>query len=363
MRLRAAVSRMKPYVPGKPLEEVRREYGLDDLVKLNQNENPLGPSRRAVRAAAEALGAAGHLYPEGTARAFRSRVAELQGLPGAEWVIAGNGSDELFRLLAEAYLEPGDRVVVPAPSFSYYRFVAELMGGQVVAVPLREGAMDLDAMAAAAGGARLLFLCRPNNPTGGVFAEAAFETFLEAVSPDCIVVLDEAYREFDETPFDARPHLVRYSNLVVTRTFSKIYGMAAFRLGYGMAQPGLLRPLLTIRDPFSLNIAATAAGLAALEDAAHLERSVALVREGKEFFYRLCRRLGLSCQPSQANFVLIDLGRPASEVAEALLGRGVIVRPCASFGLPTCIRVSVGLPDENRRFASALEATLHFHQR
>lgn len=352
--MRAAIGKMKPYVPGKPIEEVQRELGITDLAKLNQNENPLGPSQQAVTAAAEALRNSGHIYPEGTAQAFRAKIAARWQLPGDDWVIAGNGSDEVFRLLAEAYLEPGDRVVVPAPSFSYYRFVSELMDANITYVPLLEGAMDLDAMAAAAAGAKMLFLCRPNNPTGGVFPQEAFERFMATVAPNCIVVLDEAYREFDETPFDARSFVLRYPNLIVTRTFSKIYGMAAFRLGYGVAQPTLLRPFFTIRDPFSLNIAAQAAGLAALDDQAHLEQTISLVREGKRYLYDLCAKLGLDAMPTEANFILIDCGRPSTDVYDALLRQGVLVRPCASFGLPNAIRVTIGLPEENERFAQAM---------
>ena len=355
MRLREAIATMKPYVPGKAVEEVQQELGLLEPTKLNQNENPLGPSRRAVAAAAEALASIGHTYAEGTGQKFRSTLAQLWDLPGDSWVIAGNGSDEVFRLLAEAYLQPGVRTVVPAPSFSYYRFVSELMGATVETVPLNDATMDLEAMAAAAQGAAMVFLCRPNNPTGGVFPQEAFERFMSAVPSDCIVVLDEAYREFDDTVFDARGFVVRYPNLIVTRTFSKIYGIAGFRLGYGIAQPHLLKPFFTIRDPFSLNVAAQAAGIAALGDPDHLERSIALVREGKQYLYEVFARLGLSYVPTQGNFVLVHCGRPATEVYDGLLRQGIIVRPCASFGLPHSIRVTIGTAEQNRRLAEALE--------
>lgn len=356
MRVRSAVSVMKPYVPGKPVEEVQRELGLTGLVKLNQNENPLGPSAKALEAAAQALRQIGHTYAEGTARALRAKIAELWGLPAEDWVIAGNGSDEIFRLLAETYLEPGDRVVVPAPSFSYYKFVADLMGAVSVAVPLRDQTMDLVSMANAAQNAKIVFLCRPNNPTGAVFGEEAFSRFMAEVPSTCLVVLDEAYREFDETNFDSRTYVLQYPNLIVTRTFSKIYGMAGFRLGYGVAQPGLLKPFFTIRDPFSINVAAMAAGVAALDDREHLLRTVTMVREGKQQLYRLFEQLGLRYAPSQTNFVLVDCGRPAQEVYEALLRNGVLVRPCGSFGLPNAIRVTVGTPEQNGEFTRALQA-------
>lgn len=357
--IRPAVKAMKPYIPGKPVVDVQRELGITDLIKLNQNENPLGPSPKAVAAATAAM-AEVHTYPEGTSRAMRQRLAAYWDLP-QDWFIVGNGSDEVFRLLAETYLEPGDRAVVPAPSFAGYPLVIELMGAEVVRVPLNaEATMDLTAMAAAVveTGAKMVFLCRPNNPTGAVFAASAFPAFMAAVPADCLVVLDEAYREFDETEFDSRAFLQQYPNLVVTRTFSKIYGMAGFRLGYGVARPEVLAPFYTVRDPFSINNLAAAAGLGALDDQEHLNRTLQLNRAGKAFLYALFERLDLRYVPTQANFVLFDVGRPATEVFDALLRRGVLLRPCGSFGLPTHLRVTVGTPDENRRFAEALEAVI-----
>mgnify|MGYP000182478208 CR=1 FL=1 len=356
--VRAAVQAMKPYVPGKPVEDVQRELGLTDLVKLNQNENPLGPSPRAVDAVRKALATA-HTYPEGSARALRERLGRLWDLP-ADWFLVGNGSDEVFRLLAEVYLDPGDPVVVPATSFSEYRFVGELMGAEVIEVPLAGWTMDLPAMAEAAAvrGAKLLFLCRPNNPTGAVFPEADLRRALERTPAATLVVLDEAYREFDGTPFDSRALLLDYPNLVITRTFSKIYGMAGLRLGYGIMRPEVLAPLYTARDPFSVNGLAVAAGLAALDDVEHLERTQALTRDGKAYLCAAFARLGLPYVPSEANFVLFEVPRPASEVFNQLLRRGVLVRPCGSFGLPSHLRVSVGTAEENARFVAALEAVL-----
>ncbi len=353
-RLRDAVTRMKPYVPGKPVEDVQRELGITDLVKLNQNENPLGPSPKAVAAAVQAMSLA-HTYPEGSSRVMRERLSRLWDLP-ADHFIVGNGSDEVFRLLAETYLEPGDKIVVPHPSFAGYPLVAELMGAEVVRVPLVDGTMDLPAMAAAAAetGASMIFLCRPNNPTGAVFAEEALRAFMPTVAPNVIVVVDEAYREFDQTQFDSRALVVEYPNVVVTRTFSKIYGMAGFRLGYGVGRPELFAPFYTVRDPFSVNNLAVAAGLAALEDTEHLGRTQVLTNEGKQYLYSLFERLKLSYVKSEANFILFDVGRPASEVYDAMLRRGVLLRPCGSFGLPTCLRVTVGTAEENQRFGQAL---------
>jgi len=358
LTLRNAVQSMKPYIPGKPVEDVQRELGISDLTKLNQNENPLGPSPRALAAAAAALSQA-HTYPEGSARSIREKLSTKWGLP-ADWFIIGNGSDEVFRLLAETYLEPGDRVVVPAPSFAGYPLVTELMGAEVISVPLVAHTMDLPAMAQAAVArqARLIFLCRPNNPTGAVFAAEAMPAFMARLPQDIYVVLDEAYREFDDSEFDSRQLVAQYPNLIVTRTFSKVYGMAGFRLGYGVARPELIAPLHTVRDPFSINNLAVAAAIAALDDQAHLQRTLALTTEGKQYLYAAFDRLGLHYVPSHANFILFGTDAEAVDVYGALLRRGVLVRPCASFGLPHNLRVTVGTPEENQRFVTALQAVL-----
>jgi len=348
---------MKPYVPGRSLESVRRELGITRLLKLNQNENVLGPSPMAMAAAQAAIGEA-HIYPEGTSQSLRDKLAGVWDL-SPDWFMIGNGSDEVFRLLAETYLEPGDRVVVPVPSFAGYPLVAELMGAEVVRIPLRNHAMDVRAMAQAAlrAEARMMFLCRPNSPTGGVFAEEDLRNALPALSRT-LVILDEAYREFDTTPFHSRGLVLQYPNLVVTRTFSKIYGMAGLRLGYGVTRPEINAPLYTVRDPFSVNNLALAAGIAALGDSAHLERSQSLVHEGQAFLSTVFQAMGVSYVPSQANFVLFDAGFPAGEVYEGMLRRGVLIRPCASFGLPTCLRVTIGAMEQNRCFAEALDEVL-----
>jgi histidinol-phosphate aminotransferase len=202
----------------------------------------------------------------------------------------------------------------------------------------------------------LLFLCRPNSPTGAVFSEGALRATMPSIPSDTLVVIDEAYREYDETPFDSRALLLDYPNLVVTRTFSKIYGMAGFRLGYGIMRPEVAAPLYTARDPFSVNTLALAAGLAALDDVEHLTRSRSLAIEGRRTLYSVFERLEIPYVPTQANFVLFDAGRPAAEVYEALVRKGVLIRPCASFGLHTWLRVTTGTHDQNRRFAESLEA-------
>jgi histidinol-phosphate aminotransferase len=349
---------MKPYVPGRSLESVQAEVGIARFVKMNQNENPLGPSPLAQGAIQASL-ADTSLYPEGTVPALRTRLGALWDLPPDRFLV-GNGSDEIFRLLAEVYLHEGDAVIIPSPSFAGYALVAELMGARVIPVPLAADTMDLPAMATAAARERapLLFLCRPNNPTGAIFPEAELRDALQAIPRDTLVVLDEAYREFDTTAFDSRALLEEWPNLVVTRTFSKLYGLAGLRLGYGVMHAEVMAPLLRARDPFSVNWLAAIGGAAALDDREHIQRTLRMVADGRAYLYDLFNDLDLPYVPSEANFVLVHLPRPAVEMADALMRAGVLVRACGSFGLPRSIRVTVGTREQNRAFASALRGVL-----
>lgn len=354
--VRPEVLRLRPYVPGKPVAEVQREFGLVDVVKLASNENPLGPSPLALRAV-QAAAAGAHIYPDPAAPALRQALAIEAGLP-PEWIFVGNGSDEILRLMATSYLRAGDPVVLPDSSFPNYLAVSELMGAEVRVVPLAGEAMDLAEMARQSAGARLIFLCRPNNPTGAVFPEDAFRRFMGEVPPDTLVLIDQAYHEFDSSPFDSLGLLRTFPNLVLTRTFSKAYGLAGMRIGYGLARPEIWAPLLTVREPFSVNTLAQAAALAALQDDDHLAQTLRVVREGKAFLMGLCDELGLRYVESEANFLFIDLGRPAQPVFQALLRQGVVVRPCGGFGRPTCLRVTAGRPAELERLAVALRGAL-----
>lgn len=382
--VRPEVLELAPYIAGKPIPEVQREFGLTDIVKLASNENPLGPSPLAL-AALRTAAAEAHIYPEPTAPALRQALARRLGLC-ADWLFVGNGSDEILRLLAASYIRARDRVLVPDCSFPNYRTVATLFGAVVEVIPLAGETMDLEAMAHAAtasakGSAapgsdalestsgqgpavargvspRIIFLCRPNNPTGAVFAEAAFRRFMAQVEPETLVVVDQAYHEFDASPFDSLALLRRFPNLILTRTFSKAHGLAALRIGYGIARPEIWAPLLRVREPFSVNGLAQAAALAALEDEAHLAKTLATARAGKAYLASLCRELGIAYVPSEANFLFIDLGRPAQPVYEALLREGVIVRPCGAFGRPTCVRVTAGSEEAMQRFGEALRRAL-----
>ncbi|HLO03390.1 MAG TPA: histidinol-phosphate transaminase [Symbiobacteriaceae bacterium] len=354
---RPELSRLQPYVPGRPIRDVQESYGLTQVVKLASNENPLGPSPLAVVAMQEALASA-HLYPEATAPLVRTALAQRFGLD-PDWLLVGNGSDSIIRLLCLAYVQPGDRVVVPGCSFPSYRNFALTSGAEVIEVPLVDEAMDLRQMAVASlqgAPARVVFLCRPNNPTGAVFPEDAFREFLAQVPPTTLVVVDEAYKEYDTTAFDSLGLLQAHPNLVLLRTFSKIYGLGGVRIGYGLAHPAIWKPCLTVREPFAVSNLAQAAALGALADDGHVTRSRQVNEAGKLALQAACAELGLTWAPTEANFLFIDLGRQVGPINEALLTRGVIVRPVG--GRPTCIRVTIGLPEENHLFIQALQAIL-----
>lgn len=356
---RQVIGSLKPYIPGKPIEEVKRELGLTDVIKLASNENPLGPSPMAVRAAAEAA-ARVHLYPEATAPELRQALARRVGLP-EDHIIVGNGSDEIMTLLGRTYIDSGDEVVIQKPSFATYEHATRITGGIPVFVPLRDWRPDLEAMLARINPAtKMVFICTPNNPTGPTVPRAELERFLARIPDGVLVILDEAYREYVDDPEypDTVEYLRKGYPVVVLRTFSKIYGLAGLRVGYGLGDPEVLRPLFTVREPFTVNLVAQAAALAALQDEDHVTRSYENNVRGKEYLYGEFRRLGLTFVPTQANFILLNLGRPGRPVFEALQRNGVIVRPGEFFGLPEHIRVTIGTPEENRRFIEALEDVL-----
>jgi histidinol-phosphate aminotransferase len=347
------------YVPGKPIEELERQYGITNTIKLASNENPLGPSPRALEAIGHALA---HLqrYPDGAGFELVQALARhLKVLPGQ--IVIGNGSDDLLGMLARVLLQVGDEVIVPEPSFLMYTIVAQSAGAVTIKVPLKEMAIDLPAMSARVGPrTRLIFVCQPNNPTGTIVGRRDFETFLDALPPHVVVVVDEAYVEFvRDTEYASGPFYIDSSPTVVTlRTFSKAYGLAGLRVGYGLMPTFLAELLNRVRMPFNVNTLAQVAAVAALDDTPFLDKSLSTVHEGLDFFYAELTRRGIRFFPSQANFFLIDVNAPADEVFEQLLRQGVIVRSMRAYGYPRYLRVSVGLPKENQRFLKALDRVL-----
>ena len=356
---RPNIKRLIPYVPGKPIEEVERELGITGIIKLASNENPLGPSPRAVAAMKEAVEKVA-LYPDGSCYSLAQRLAGFWDVP-ADHIVLGNGSDDLLLYLGLAYLEPGDEVVQAHPSFVRYESAAILGDCKCVSVPLKGFTHDLDAMAdAVTDRTKILFICNPNNPTGTMNTRAEVERLLDRVPDRVLVVLDEAYLEYVESPDypDALYYIREGRNVIALRTIANINALPGQRVGYGIARPEIVWAVNQVREPFNVNSVAQAGALASLDDPDQVTRSRRANSEGRAFLYRECERLGLPYVPSQANFVFLDTRADSKAVFQALLRRGVIVRTGDIFGLPTFIRVTIGTPEENARFVAALEAVL-----
>jgi histidinol-phosphate aminotransferase len=348
-----------PYPPGKPIEEVERQYGIRDSIKIASNENPLGPSPKAVAAIGGALGRL-HRYPEGNCYYLRQGLAARLGVSEAQ-LIFGNGSNEIIELIVRTFVQPGEDTVMSDQAFVVYRLIVQAAGGRSRATPLREFTHDVDAIAAAiTPHTRVVFLANPNNPTGTIFFQRDWERFLELVPPEVIIVMDEAYAEYvDDAQYpNSMAALEAGRRLVILRTFSKIYGLAGLRVGYGIAPAEIVDLLDRVRQPFNVNSLAQVGALAALSDDEHVARSRACNREGMTYLRRECERLGLDVVPSWANFLLIRVGDGA-RVYEALLRQGVIVRPVGVYGFPEHVRVTVGTAAENERFIAAVERVLN----
>ncbi|MHB1516162.1 MAG: histidinol-phosphate transaminase [Acidiferrobacteraceae bacterium] len=351
---RAAVREILPYQPGKPIEELERELGIRNAIKLASNENPWGPSPGALAALAQLDPGSWSRYPDGAATELRRALATKLGV-AIESVTVGNGSNDLLELAARAFVGPGDTVVYAQHAFAVYALVTQAVGGRHQEVPAREFGHDLPAMAQAAADAKLVFVANPNNPTGTCVGADALAAFLERVPAHVPVVLDEAYREYvtrKDYP-DTLPWLRRFPNLIITRTFSKIYGLAGLRVGYALSDPRVADLLNRLRQPFNVNLAAQVAARAALADDAFVALCQERNRQGLSVLEAGLRRLGYPVLPSAANFLTFGIRR-AAEAYQALLREGVIVRPIANYGMPDHLRVTVGTPEENERFLAAL---------
>lgn len=355
------VQKLSPYVPGKPVEELAREFGLraEDIVKLASNENPLGPSPKALEAIRSAFDELTR-YPDGNGFLLKQALAERLGV-NTSMITLGNGSNDILELITRAFVSPQHEVVFSEHAFAVYPIVTQAVGARPVVVPARDWGHDLDAMAAAITPAtRLVFIANPNNPTGTWIERPALERFLAKVPENVIVVLDEAYTEYVETGDvpNGLDYLTQYPNLLVSRTFSKAYGLAALRVGYGICQPAIADAMNRVRQPFNVNSLAQAAALATLEDDAYLAESRRVNREGMVQLEAGFTSLGLSWIFSRGNFIAVDLGREAAPVFQGLLRQGVIVRPVANYGMPNHLRVSIGLPAENQRLLDVLGQVL-----
>lgn len=356
------IQTLSPYVPGKPIEETEREYGISGAIKLASNENPLGPSPKAVQAIAESLGKL-HLYPDASYFYLKRKLADFLGVTPDE-ILLGAGSNEVIELLIRTFMGDEDEAILCRGSFIMYKVSMHALNRRYVEVPMKGWNYDLEAMAERVGPrTRMIVAANPDNPSGTWFGRKPFEQFIDRVTranPETLIVLDEAYFEYATDPdYPNSLHYHRdYPNLVTLRTFSKVYGLAGVRLGYGVMHPTLVSYLNRTRMPFNVSSLAQAAGLAAIDDQEFVEKSRQANATEREFLMAELPKLGLEVVPSQTNFIMMELKRPASPVNEQLLRRGVIVRPVGNYGLPTCLRVTVGTRPENEKLLAALKEAL-----
>ena len=358
--INAVLSTLPVYQPGRPIEEVAREMGLptDDIIKLASNENPLGPSRLALAAMRKAVGQV-NLYPDGGAFHLRQKLAQHLAVTPKHLVL-GNGSNEVIELLGHALLSSPAEVVVSQYCFAVYPIVTALFGARLIVVPARNYGHDLEAMLQAiTPRTRMVFVANPNNPTGTCVSSERLREFIQAVPAGVVIGLDQAYLEFQDEPLDLIPEVRagHRPNLLLLRTFSKIYGLAGVRLGYGIGHPDFIAELDQVRQPFNINSLAQAGALAALDDVAHVEKTRRINARGLKFYAREFNKLGLEYIPSSANFILVRVGE-GQRVFNALQEQGIIVRPMGGYQLPEWIRISIGTPRQNRRCLAALAAIL-----
>jgi len=358
------VRAIAPYQGGKPIAEVAREFSLDEasIVKLASNENPSGmpeSAKKAMLAAMEELAR----YPDGNGFDLKAALVAKYDVP-ADWITLGNGSNDILELCAHAFLQAGQSAIYAQYSFAVYALAVQAVGARAIVVPAKNYGHDLDAMRAAiTDDTRLIFIANPNNPTGTFLPAAEIETFLAHVQSHVVVVLDEAYNEFlsADQQYESISWVKRYPNLIVSRTFSKAYGLAGLRVGFGIAQPTITDLLNRIRQPFNVNSMAQAAAIAALNDKQFLQQSARINSEGYRQLTQAFDELNLEYVPSSGNFVLVRVGSDdgaGARVNLALLKKGIIVRPTANYGLPQWLRISIGLPEENAQFIAALKLVL-----
>ncbi|MED5579136.1 MAG: histidinol-phosphate transaminase [Nitrospinota bacterium] len=346
------------YLPGKPVEELERELGLKTTVKLASNENPLGPSPLAVEAIKSGF-ANLNRYPDGSGFYLKKALSDFHGLHD-DCFILGNGTNEILEIIAHAFLDPHDSVVFSEGAFIVYQIVSQLSCCEMNISLMKDFTHDLQDISKRVNEkTKIIFLANPNNPTGTSFDETSLSKLLSEIPKNVLVVVDEAYCHFvtDENYPDTLELMDQYKNLIVLRTFSKVYGLAALRIGYGIAQPDIIGALSKVREPFNVNSLALLAAEHALKDVEHVKKTIALNIEGRDFLIRELSSLGISYVPTQGNFLMVDVS-DGNRVYDLLLKRGVIVRPIAGYGFPRHIRVSIGTMDENQKFIKDLKEVL-----
>ena len=356
LKPKPSIDTIQPYQGGKPIEEVQRELGITDIIKLASNENPLGPSPLAVQAITENA-AQVHLYPDGNAYYLKRDLAQHLGV-STEHLILGNGSNDVLQLVAEAYLAPDDEVIYAAGAFIVYSLVTKLCSATAVVVPMVNDTHDLSALAAAiTDKTKVIFVANPNNPTGTMVTTDETAAFMEQVPEGVLVVFDEAYYEYvarSDYP-QTLPYVLEGRNFIITRTFSKIYGLAGLRIGYGIAPPPLVETLNRVRQPFNCSLVGQAAARAALKDTDHVTESQKSNTAGKAFFYKAFDDMGLGYIQTEGNFIMLHVEPSGAEITDALLRQGIIVRPMAGYGYPNSVRITIGTQQENERLITALK--------
>lgn len=349
--IRRNILEIKPYVPGKPIEEVERELGLTNVVKMASNENPLGPGKKALDAMREAS-VKMHLYPDGNCYYLKTELAEKIGV-AEENIIVGNGSDEILKMLGETFLNEGDECIMANPTFSEYEFVTKLMNARNIKIPLKDFRHDLPKMKEAiTNKTKMIFICSPNNPTGTIVTKGELDKFLQELPENIIVVLDEAYYEYvDSSDYhESLEYLQKGKNVIILRTFSKIYALGGLRIGYGIASKEMIALLNRVREPFNVNQMAQSAALASLKDQEHVAKSLQINGEGKDFLTTKLEELNLFYVPTQANFIFLQIGVDSKTFFQEMLKEGIIIRTGDIFGLPDFIRVTIGTAEQNQRF-------------
>lgn len=351
------IKKIKPYKAGKPIEELEREYGIKNAVKIASNENPLGPSPKAVEAVKE-FSLKLNRYPDSSGYELTEKISSKFDIPFKN-IVLGNGSDDIIALLCKAFVNETKNVIMPDPGFLMYEISTRSEGGSPVKVPLKNLALDLDKMADLCNeDTAVIFVTNPNNPTGSFISREKFESFLSRIPSNVIVASDEAYMEFSESYYCSWEMMEKFDNLVSMRTFSKAYGLAGLRIGYGVMNPFIAEILNRIRQPFNTSLIAQKAAVSALDDEEFLLKTRNLVSSERKKLQKELANLGLTPFESDANFILVDLKRSADEVYEKLLRKGVIARSMSSYGYPEYLRVTIGLEEENNLFINSLEEVL-----
>lgn len=358
--IRKGILDLKPYIPGKPIEEVKRELGLKEVIKLASNETSIGPSPLAIEAIKKEIKNI-NLYPEGSSRLLREKIAQKLNL-NKETIIVGNGADNIISLVGMAFINEGDEVITGEITFPAYETITKIMGGKLISVKLKDYTYDLEEIARRINErTKIIFICNPNNPTGTIVTREEVTSFMEKVPKDVIVVFDEAY--YDYVGDKNYPNSVSYAlegrNVIVLRTFSKIAGIAGVRIGYGIAKQELISYLRRVVNPFTTNRLAQVAALASLDDEEHCKKVLRSNQEGKKYLYRELKEIDLFYLPTEANFIFIDLKGDSEVIFEKLLRKGVIIRPGKTWGCPNFIRVTIGTPYENEKFIQAIKEVLN----